>query len=96
MLVSSPEIQLFLVLLVLTLKLGLGHHHLARYLQRVVKASQHIARTELPSVEEIYVQCCREKLHGTMADLNSRFSSINLVALKLNEFGTKATKMICS
>lgn len=76
-----PKNTKFLVLLVLTLKLELGHHHLVRYLQRVP------ARTELPSVEEI---------QGMMADHNSQFISLDLVALKLNEFWRKGTKMICS
>ncbi|KAI3373947.1 hypothetical protein L3Q82_022517, partial [Scortum barcoo] len=30
-------------------------------LQRVVKAAQHITRTELPSMEDLYTQRCRKK-----------------------------------
>ncbi|KAI3355644.1 hypothetical protein L3Q82_004190 [Scortum barcoo] len=37
-------------------------------LQRVVKAAQHITRTELPSMEDLYTQRCRKKATKIIKD----------------------------
>ncbi|KAI3366924.1 hypothetical protein L3Q82_009569, partial [Scortum barcoo] len=37
-------------------------------LQRVVKAAQHITRTELPSMEDLYTQRCRRKATKIIKD----------------------------
>ena len=38
-------------------------------LQRVVKAAHDITRAELPSMEDLYTQCCRKKTNGIIKDL---------------------------
>ncbi|KAI3360708.1 hypothetical protein L3Q82_012849 [Scortum barcoo] len=37
-------------------------------LQRVVKAAQHITRTDLPSMEDLYTQRCRKKATKIIKD----------------------------
>ncbi|KAI3375059.1 hypothetical protein L3Q82_021577, partial [Scortum barcoo] len=37
-------------------------------LQKVVKAAQHITRTELPSMEDLYTQRCRKKATKIIKD----------------------------
>ncbi|KAI3376695.1 hypothetical protein L3Q82_017124, partial [Scortum barcoo] len=37
-------------------------------LQRVVKAAQHITRTELPSMEDLYTQQCKKKTTKIIKD----------------------------
>ncbi|KAI3363650.1 hypothetical protein L3Q82_001187 [Scortum barcoo] len=51
-------------------------------LQRVVKAAQHITRTELPSMEDLYTQRCRKKATKIIKDPSHHPSYYKLFCLR--------------